>query len=491
MRSIRWRFGIGIASSAMRLGISVASMMTVARLLGPVDYGRLTFLAASMAAFRQCLDLGTSTAFFTLVSGNHRGPAFLRRYWSWLALQLVVGMLTVGLVLPQEVFASLWTGEGRVLVALALVATFTQGAVWNAASQLGEANRETARTHAIALAASATHLIAVIALWHWGILAIWTIFAATALEWGVASWAAARLYRRGPHLGGAPEGSTRDFIREFASICLPLVPYGILGFGSQFGERWMLQRWGGPEQQGLFGIAQQLSTVAFVTTGALTPLLWKEAAVFQEGGETKRATDLYASSSGFLFLASASLASMLIPWSGEILRAAAGQQYSGAVFTFTIMLLYPVHQSIGQAQGALFYATRRATMQVVLGSTTMLVGLVVSYALLAPDSMSVPGLGLAAAGLAYRLVAVQAVSVTVADWILLGRRRCLRRFGLQVVLMGAMLLLATCLKASVTILLPSTAHTVVGCAISCGAFVAAVVTIAYRCREGLLRVFTE
>jgi hypothetical protein len=105
--------------------------------------------------------------------------------------------------------------------------------------------------------------------------------------------------------------------------------------------------------------------------------------------------------------------------------------------------------------------------------------------------MSVPGLSLAAAGFAYRLVAVQAVSVTVADWILLGGLRCLRRLGLQVVLMGIMLLLATCLKASVTFLLPTSAPTALECAISCSAFVAAVVTIAYRWRGAVLRIFTE
>lgn len=53
--------------------------------------------------------------------------------------------MLVAVAIPGELFARIWLGHPRELVALAFVAAFSQQPVWQAVSQIGEAARNTLR----------------------------------------------------------------------------------------------------------------------------------------------------------------------------------------------------------------------------------------------------------------------------------------------------------------------------------------------------------
>jgi hypothetical protein len=86
--------------------------------------------------------------------------------------------------------------------------------------------------------------------------------------------------------------------------------------------------------------------------------------------------------------------------------------------TLAIMFFYPVHQSLGQINGTMLYATERIRTQVVLGVASMITSIVVTYFVLAPRDAAVPGLGLASVGLALKMVGVQLVQVNVAAYVI-------------------------------------------------------------------------
>jgi peptidoglycan biosynthesis protein MviN/MurJ (putative lipid II flippase) len=82
------------------------------------------------------------------------------------------------------------------------------------------------------------------------------------------------------------------------------------------------------------------------------------------------------------------------------------------------MFLYPIHQSMGQIGSTVLYATERTRLQVIAGILTMIVGMLMSYFVLAPRTATVPGLGLASQGLAVKMVAIQFVSVNVIAYLI-------------------------------------------------------------------------
>lgn len=419
--SVRTRFAASFLANFLRSLISFLTGLLLARWLGPSEYGRMVFLLASFAAFRQLLDMGTSSAFFTFLSQKPRGARFVRTFWYWLACQLALSLLLVCLLLPDTLVSQLWVGESRTLVALALLASFMQGAAWTSASQMAEACRETVRLQRMSTMIVLIHLGVLAALWYWELLAIPLVFAALIVEWGMAAWLASRLYR----MQEAPcqeetesAGGVRDIVREYLAYCGPMIPYVWLAFLHDFADRWMLQHWGGAAEQAYFGVAQQFSAVALLATSSIMAVLWKEVAEAAHRQDKQRLQYLYSKVTRILYFVAAATACGLLPWSGELLKLTVGEVYAGGTATLMLMLLYPVHQSLGQVGGTLLYATSNVRLQVRLNLFVMVTSLVVAYAMLAPPDALIPGLGLSSQGLAWKMLLVQVVSVNLLLWVI-------------------------------------------------------------------------
>ena len=416
--SIRTRFTASFLANFLRSIVSFLTGLLLARWLGPEEYGRMVFLLASFAAFRQLLDMGTSSAFFTFLSRKPRSARFVRTFWAWVACQLVMTLLLVSLLLPDTLIRQIWVGETRTLVAMA---SFTQGVVWASAAQMAEASRETVRLQRLNTIVVLIHLCVLIGLWHWELLAIPLVFAALIVEWGMAARVASRMYRTQED-PGVPEDSRRIF-REFLGYCGPMIPFVWLGFAHDFADRWMLQHWGGAAEQAYFGVAQQFSAVALLATSSIMGVLWKEVAEAAHRNDNQRLQYLYSKAARILYFVAAATACGLLPWSGELLELTVGENYAGGAMTLMLMLLYPMHQSLGQIGGTLLYATANVRLYVRLNLFVMAASLVVAYAMLAPPDAFVPGLGLRSQGLAWKMLLVQGVSVNLLLWFIA------RKFG--------------------------------------------------------------
>lgn len=417
--SVQSRFTASLIANFLRSVIVFATSLLLARWMGPSDYGRLVFLLASFIAFRQLLDMGASSAFFTLLSRRPRSQRFVALFWRWVGLQFLVSLALVWLLLPTSLMDAIWLGESRGMLVLALAATFMQGTVWNLASQMAEASRETVRLQKLNTLVVLIHFGVVLSLWWLEQLAIPLIFAALAAEWAIASWLAARMYRHqavGTFQPDKAEDSAKSVWREFFVFCLPMIPYTWMGFAHDFADRWMLQRWGGSPEQAYFGVAQQFAAVALLATTSILRIFWKEISEAHHEGDMQRVARLYNKVSKLLYFASAGMAGAAIPWAGEILQLTVGDAYKGGVVTFMLMLCYPVQQSMGQICGTMLYATGQTRVQSVLGMLFMVISMLTAYLVLAPREAIIPGLEMASEGLAWKMVVLAFLQVNGLAW---------------------------------------------------------------------------
>ena len=381
----------------------------------------MVFLLASFAAFRQLLDMGTSSAFFTFLSQKQRSAHFIRVYWFWVASQLAISLVVVWLMLPDALIGQIWVGEDRTLIALALLASFMQGLVWTSASQMAEAYRETVNLQRLNTLVVCVHLCVMVALWHLDQLAIPLVFTALIIEWGIAAWLASRMYRT----QGVPRQNEHGTVKTLSAIvseyfryCGPMIPYVWLAFAHDFADRWMLQAWGGASEQAYYGVAQQFSAVALLATSSILGVLWKEVAEAAHRNDLQRLSYLYSKVSRILYFVASATACGLLPWSNELLALTVGEDYSGGAVTLMLMLLYPIHQSLGQIGGTLLYATENVRLQVKLNVFVMATSLVFAYVMMAPPDAFIPGLNLRSGGLAWKMLIVQAVSVNLLMWFI-------------------------------------------------------------------------
>lgn len=418
MTYVRHRFLFTLIANIARSSLGFCSGLLVARLMGPNSYGNMAFLLGTFVGVRQLLDMGTSAAFFTFLSQKARSRLFIIWYFTWMGIQFGATLLIVGALFPADWIRGIWQVESRLLVLCAFAAAFMQGSTWPIVQQAGEAQRRTALVQVCNVMIAVIHLIAVLILWKFGKLGLYTLFIATAVEHACVSLYVLRNLEYPQSATDGSEMGGITLVRKYAAYCLPLIPYSWLSFANEFCDRWLLQSYGGSVDQAYYAVSAQLSTVALIATTSVLRIFWKEVAEASFQQNHVRTEKLYTGISRLLFLIGALSAGFLIPYSKTVLYLLLGQQYEKGAATLAIMFLYPVHQSMGQICGTMLYATERIRLQVILGSCSMLVGLGLTYFALAPPFASVPGLGLGSEGLAVKMVLTQAVTVNVTSYLI-------------------------------------------------------------------------
>ena len=236
MYSIKSRFMKSLSQNIVRSAISFLTAILIARWLGPEDFGRMSFLIASFVAFKQLLDMASSSAFFTFISQKTRSKKFVTYYWRWIGVQLLFSLFLL-LLLPDSIVKTIWKDEGIFMLVLALVATFMQQHVWSVALQMAEAQRETHKVQKLNTLIVFMHFAVVIVLWIGGKLFIPLIFVALIIEWSIASWIASKMYRTDENeinVLKTESDTAASVFKEFWIYCLPFVPYSFLGFAHDF-----------------------------------------------------------------------------------------------------------------------------------------------------------------------------------------------------------------------------------------------------------------
>ena len=400
----------------IRAGVGFSTAMLLARWLGPEGYGRLAFLVASLLAVRGLVDMSSSQAFFTFLSQRPRSKKFVNIFLQWIVFQLTMSVVVTAFILSDSYIDSIWQGEARSLIVLALIAVFMQHHVYQVALSMAEASRQTLRVQTLTLVITFSHLLIIIALWVWGQLLLPFIFGVLIFEWTVASFVAANMYVTSSE--NDSEDSIQSVSREFWRYCKPLIPYAWIGFFYVFIDRWLLQLWAGSEEQAFYAVAAQISAVCLIATASILKIFWKEIAEAFERDDIALIQYLYTKTTRILYVVSAILIGAIVPWAEEVLVLILGAPYSQGAVTFAIMLLYPLHQSLGQLCGAVFYATEHNKIQANIGYVFMVTSMIVTYLILAPTTSAVPGLGLQSNGLAIKMLVMQFFQVTASAYII-------------------------------------------------------------------------
>lgn len=408
--SARKRFMFTVGMNLLRAGLSFTTSMLVARWLGPSSYGNMAFLLGTFAGVRALLDMGSGAAFFTFLSQRPRSTRFVRSFFLWLFAQLVVPLIAIGLLLPDRWISGIWHGEPRSLVLFAFSAAFFQLSVWPIVQQTGESQRRTYMVQGIGVVVVVTHLIAVGLLWRFGILGLYAILGAVALEYLLASIITLSSLT---FLTDSEHTADERLLGKYLRYCLPLIPLAAVSFVNEFVDRWLLQSYGGGVQQAYYAVGSQIASIALIATSSILSIFWKEIAEANHRGDHERTRTLYRRVTRLLFFVGAALAGLLIPWSEDLLRLVLGTAYVGGATTLMIMMLYPIHQSMGQIGATMLYATERVPLQVAVSLGTVVLGTTLTYVFLAPPTARVPGLGLASTGLALKMVGTQFLAVNV------------------------------------------------------------------------------
>src|SRR2546421_3970302 len=286
-------------------------------------------------------------------------------------------------------------------------------------SRLGEARRRTAFIQLTSVAQGVAHLALIAIMIRWGLLTVRVVM------WLLLGEYLLLAILLGPRLlrWNLTEQSNKDvgyltIFKEFSVYCAPLVVYGWANFLYMFADRWLLQRYGGSEQQGFFAVGQQIANISLIATSSVLRVFWKEVAEAHNRQNHARVQKLYMSVSRSLYFVGAAISCLFIPYTREVLIRTVGIGYERGWLCLALMLLLPIHQSLGQIQGTFFYASANTKSYTKIGLLIMGVSIPVTYFVLAPRSSALGGLGLGAVGMAIKLVVLQIIAVNLQAYVL-------------------------------------------------------------------------
>ncbi len=412
--SVKARFVVSVVGNSLRGVLNFVSILFIARGLGPEQYGNFYFLLGSFAAIKTLLDMGTSQAFYTFISRRERGRSFFICYALWQFSQFVLALLVLSLIIPSPWLNEIWLGQERNLVILAFVAVFAQQQAWMTLTQIGEASRLTQKVQIMNLSIAAVHFLLVGIAWSIDVLSIKLLFIFIFMEYVVAIGVACRIL---PVLGREKEYlNIRSLLNEYAIYCIPLFFYSCLGFIYEFADRWLLQNFGGGQQQGLYAIGHRFSMVTLLATSSMLAIFWKEIAEALENKNMERLKSLYRRISRFLYTLCALLIGFLVPWSSELIRVFLGPEYQAGVRVLEVMFIFSVHATLGQVNGAMLLATSKTRALLMLGAIFMGASIPISYWVQAPADALIAGLELGALGMALKVTVLNIMRVNVTGW---------------------------------------------------------------------------
>ena len=422
------RLTISVLLNIVRSIIIFFTGIILARGLGPEQYGIFSFLLASFAAIITLFDMGTSSAFFSFISKKIRSKSFFLTYFCWILVQFLVVLILILLVVPDAWLVIIWQGESRDLVSIAFIAVFFQNQIWTLVVKVGESQRLTTMAQMLGVVIASAHFSLVILFFWQGFLSIEYIYYLIMVEISVGVVVAKLIFPL-EFLEG--KENYRDSFGEYWNFCKPM----------GFADTWLLRRFGGGVEQGYYSAAAQLGVVSLIFTSSVIRVLWKEVAEANEYGDRDRVAYVYKKVSRIVFMLGVVISCFLIPWTEEIIILLLGNQYLEGAVVMSIMLLYPIHQSLGQIIGTMYYALELTRPYVVINSVHLISSIIAIYFLLAPGDVLVPGLELGAVGLGLKMVVLQVVAVNVSMWWLCRLQGWAFGFAHQVIGIGLFLLL--------------------------------------------------
>ncbi len=413
--SLKKRYLAKLAKGVTDAGINVALLLFVPRVLGPGSYGSFNFVRDTFQNTINLADLNLSSAHINRASRKGDSSAATDVYLSY---TLLIGVLLFG-----GVAAITLTGLGRYIFPGQVSTVLFLGALlaylmYLYVALMGLSDSKVA-TYGFELRSIAVNvgMSVPLVLLYWGnALNLTTFFTLRIVLYmallGVGAHYLSRTIRFHPRLANPWDPNTQEVIRTFLSYSHPLVTMSLLGVLFSFFDRWLLQVVYGSVSQGYFSLAFSLTSVASLCLAPMTPLLMQSVARSDEANDAAGVRTAFRRVE-LLYLVSAFISVFVMFHSAEIIRLIGGHEYDGAQATIVVMFVYPIHVVYGQFCGGTLIALRKTGLYRNISLVSSLVGVVLTYVLLAPRSFTIPGLELNSLGLALKLVLVQLVSVSL------------------------------------------------------------------------------
>jgi O-antigen/teichoic acid export membrane protein len=412
--SLRKRYLFKILTNLVGLVIGVVTQSLIPRGLGPKAYGDFSFLSSFFFQLVGFLDMGTSMGFYTKLCQRPKEYALTSFYLYFVGIMSLVLIGFVVTTLWFNIYPRLWPDQTRWFIYLA--------AGWGILTWAVQVFTKMVDAYGLTVSGELANILQKIL----GLVLISLLFIFNYLNLtnfffcqyflliflcGILGW----IFRqKGYSLVQGwrlPRTKISGYLKEFYSYSHPLLSYALVGLVVGIFDRWLLQFYGGSVQQGFWGLSYQIGTICLLFSSGMTSLLTREFAIAFANRDLNQIAILFRRYIPILYSITAFISCFIAIQADKVVYIIGGKSYSAAAMPVLIMAFYPIAQTYGNLSGSVFYATGQTALYRNIGIIFMVMGLPLTYFLIAPVSQM--GLDTGATGLAIKVVILAFIAVNV------------------------------------------------------------------------------
>ena len=406
--SLKKRYLIKLLANLVNGLINIILVAIVPKALGPVTFGQFSYLQQFFSQIVGFLDAGTSMAFFTKLSANHKRNELITFYFIYAFLILVLmtsfiySIKSFGytyIMFPNIPKQYLYLGMG-----LGFLTWFTQIYI-----KISDAYALTISVEFLKI----THKIFTMLLllyfinylifdlssyFYFNYISAISFIFIISLFFIKKSIFTKSLFRL--HL------EFYRLIKEFVLYSYPIFLFSIVGIGIGLFDIWLLQKMSGSTETGFYTLAYSIAAMCFLFTSAMTPIITREFSKSYSNGDINHIVRLFHRYIPMLYSVAAFFAIFISFESKNLIHIFTDEKFKDAAFVLVIMAFYPIHQTYGQLTGSLFFATGQTNSYKNIGLFSSLIGLPLTFLFLYI-------LNLGALGLTWKMIIVQIISVNI------------------------------------------------------------------------------
>jgi O-antigen/teichoic acid export membrane protein len=417
--SLKKRFSFKLATNLIGLVASLLVAGIVPRGLGPAAYGNFSFLTDFFNRIFNFFDLGSSNAFYTKLSQNPNRYGIIRFYRIFIGLILLTVTIVTVLITSSKYKEILWPGQEILYIILALGFAFI---TWSnkISTKMIDAYVLTTKGSILQMVQKLIQVGLIFAMFALGFFTLFNYFVfqyVVLLILGVGYiWIL--LKHNVPYFPNRKlkKFETKAYIKSFYTYSSPLILFALFGLVEGVFDRWLLQTFAGSEQQGYYGLALRISSLCLLFSKAMMPLIMREFAIAHSNNDKDKIKVTYLKYVPVFFFLVAFISIFISINADTVSVLVGGNSFKYASLAIMIMALYPIHQTLGQFNGTFFLGTSNTRLYSKIGITFMIIGLPITYIMIAP--LNLFGLNLGSTGLAIKMFMLNLIGVNVELWFI-------------------------------------------------------------------------
>lgn len=403
--SLRRRYLFKFSASVLSMFTGMGSYIFISRGLGPSSLGTYNFLLNFFDQVIGVCDAGASNCFYSKLSQNKNRTQWLaiNIYYMLIVLGAVVLVLGTIMLLGKSPLVFPGQDYGYIIAAMALSGLMyimqSLGRMLDAFSITVQGEKMKMRQGILSAAVIASaFFLGWLHLEGLFVINSFTVILLIAMSlWLLSQHGIYPLKNLYPIMT-----DVMPLLKEAFHYVKPLIAYTIIGIIVSILDKWLLQYYSGSTQQGYYWFSYKIQQFCALLASVFTPLLMREFVKAKDAEDHNRTVSLFSRYVPLFTVLTGYFSLFIAIEASNVSHIFGGQAYDSASTTLFVISLQTLLFPVSQFSASWYFGTGSTRIYSNIGMFYMLLGVPVTYVLIAPHEMF--GLSLGATGLALKVV---------------------------------------------------------------------------------------